>query len=79
MVGEVDEVKVVPSECSQPWAKEVCPVPPWERPSVPTMFAKAMPRVEVATQDGAPVVKEVWRIVPPVDEATLESVVGPDA
>jgi hypothetical protein len=43
------------------------------------MLAKAMFKVEVATQVGAPVVKEVWRMVPPVDEASLERVVAEEA
>jgi len=36
----------------------------------------AMPKVEVATYDGAPVVKLVWRIEPPVDEATRANVLA---
>ena len=34
------------------------------------------PRDEVATHVGAPVVKDVWRMVPPVDDATRARVVA---
>ena len=37
------------------------------------------PNDEVATHVGAPVVKLVWRMVPPVDEASVVSVVGFEA
>jgi hypothetical protein len=49
-VGDVDDVMVVPSEESQPWPKEVCPVPPLETARVPLMLAS----VVVATQVGTP-------------------------
>ena len=56
--------------------KVACPVPPRETVSVPVVSLIAIPKVEVATYDGAPVVKEVWRMVPPEDEATLAKLVA---
>ena len=49
-VGLVEEVRVVPSEWSQPWPKEVWPVPPLATAKVPVMVE----RVEVASQVGTP-------------------------
>ncbi len=46
---------------------------------VPTTSARLIFNVEVATQDGAPVVKDVWRIVPPVEEASFAKLFAPVA
>ena len=48
-VGEVLEVKVAPSELSQPWPKEVWPVPPLATESVPVMSDKVVVAVQVGT------------------------------
>ena len=49
----------------------VVAVPPLFTAKVPVVSDKAIPKVEVLTQVGTPVVKEVWKIVPPVEEAIV--------
>jgi hypothetical protein len=47
------------------------PVPPRATCRVPMVSDSAMPKVEVETQLGRPVAKEVCKMVPPVEEASV--------
>ena len=51
-VGDVEAERVVPFELSQPWPKDVCPVPPFDMPRVPVMSEVKL-MSDVATEPAA--------------------------